>query len=177
MTKFTELGKKLKRIRQSKNQSITGVAEAVGISRTHLSKIENGHERSSFNVLNNLFNHFHLSRDMAEELKRLSGHRSPIVMAAIKGKEEVDMTKAQINKEDMTKVKVNIKNVPVLYSDSVFVTSSPLGIVFDFAQRIGPTKDQDIVARIGMSREHASRLLSVLQKRLKDKGKSKTEKK
>lgn len=60
-------------------------------------------------------------------------------------------------------VKVNLPgNVPVLYSDSTFLTINEFGVVLDFAQRLGPTDQQNIVARLGMSREHAKILIERL---------------
>ena len=53
-------------------------------------------------------------------------------------------------------------NVPVLYSDSTFLTINDYGVVLDFAQRVGPTNQQNIVARIGMSKEHARILIERL---------------
>lgn len=53
-------------------------------------------------------------------------------------------------------------SVAVLYSDSTFFTISDYGVVLDFAQRMGPTNQQNIVARIGMSKEHARVLIEKL---------------
>ncbi|PIR43369.1 hypothetical protein COV24_02895 [candidate division WWE3 bacterium CG10_big_fil_rev_8_21_14_0_10_32_10] len=64
-------------------------------------------------------------------------------------------------------------NVPdtlyVIYTDSAFVHKNKYGIVLDFAQTMGPTNRQNVVARIGMSKEHAIALLEVLKKNLEDK--------
>lgn len=59
-------------------------------------------------------------------------------------------------------------NQPVLYSDAVYVNAGPYGIVFDFAQSMGNTNQQQVVARIGMSKEHALALMNVLEKKLKE---------
>lgn len=63
------------------------------------------------------------------------------------------------------------QGLPVLYTDSVFISSSKYGIVFDFAQMFGLTQTtnsslQNVVCRIGMSREHAKIMLNVLQNHL-----------
>ena len=55
---------------------------------------------------------------------------------------------------------------PILYTDSVFVTASPFGIVMDVAQSMGSSNQQSVVARIGMSKDHAKALLKVLQEKL-----------
>ena len=62
---------------------------------------------------------------------------------------------------------VNINtSTPILYTDAVYLTSNKYGIVFNIAQSVGPTNQQEVVARIGMSREHAKDLLEVLGKHL-----------
>jgi len=60
-------------------------------------------------------------------------------------------------------IQVNLpSNVTILYSDSTFLTINQYGIVLDFAQRAGPTNQQNIVARIGMSTDHAKILVEKL---------------
>lgn len=64
-------------------------------------------------------------------------------------------------------VEVNIPgNIPILYSDSVYIHSNQFGIVFDFAQGVGPTNKQNIVVRVGMSKEHARVMLKVIKENL-----------
>lgn len=63
-------------------------------------------------------------------------------------------------------MQVNLPNIAVLYTDSVLVGINQFGIILDFAQSMGPTNQQTVVARVGMSKEHAKVLLKVLQERL-----------
>lgn len=60
------------------------------------------------------------------------------------------------------------EHVSILYSDSAFVYANDFGLTIDFAQRVGDTKKQKVVSRIGMSKEHAEMLIAVLQKKLID---------
>jgi hypothetical protein len=75
------------------------------------------------------------------------------------------MDKHDEHKNDV-QVSVDPGKTPILYTDSVFLNSNKYGIVFDVAQTMSPGKNQVIVARIGMSREHAKMLLDVLGKHL-----------
>lgn len=59
-------------------------------------------------------------------------------------------------------VNINLDQTPILYTDNVMVTGNKDGIVLDFCQRLGSTPQVRIVSRIGMSREHAKKLLMVL---------------
>jgi hypothetical protein len=75
----------------------------------------------------------------------------------------------KVNKTNEEGVQVNIaNNQPVLYSDSVFITTGQFGVVFDFAQSVGSTNQQNVIARVGMSKEHALALLNVLEKKVKE---------
>lgn len=69
-------------------------------------------------------------------------------------------------------VSINLDTTPVLYTDNIHISVNELGVVFDVTQTVGA--DARIVARIGMSREHAKRfvgefgkLLAVTEKGLK----------
>ncbi len=70
--------------------------------------------------------------------------------------------------EQKVEAKVNLDptKTPILYTNSVFVSSDDHGVTLDFAQRMGPTADQTIVARVGMSANHAKSLLKVLNENL-----------
>lgn len=169
MKKYEDFGKMLQRLRSKKVESITSVANDVGIDRSHLSKLENGHERPSIDVLNNLIRHYSLSRDEASHLSSLAGYRQGLVVEEQGGKEGKSMD--DINKssrgESQPGLQVNMPgNLPVLYTDSVFVGTNQFGLVFDFAQSLGPTNQQNVVARLGMSKEHAKALLKVLADKL-----------
>jgi hypothetical protein len=63
-------------------------------------------------------------------------------------------------------VNIDPGKTPILYTDSVFLSSNKYGVVFDVAQTMSPGDNQVVVARIGMSREHAKVLLEVLGKHL-----------
>lgn len=70
-----------------------------------------------------------------------------------------------ITKQDGVEVFVP-DTLSTLYTDSAFITSNKFGVTIDFAQRVGNTKRQKVVARLGMSRDHAEALQAILQKKL-----------
>ncbi len=56
---------------------------------------------------------------------------------------------------------------PILYTDSTVIHSNQNGVVLEFVQTIGePGKEEQIVARVGMSREHALSTLKALSENL-----------
>lgn len=70
-------------------------------------------------------------------------------------------------KNDGTNVNINLDTTPILYTDNILITANPSGIVLDFSQRIASTNQARIVARIGMSKEHAKRFLEQFEAMLK----------
>lgn len=164
-----ELGKKIKSYRLLQKENITEASKAMGINRTYLSKLENGHIKPSLEVLNVLIKHYSLSPKESSLLSTLAGHGGGgLIMDNFKRREVPKVEEKTIANPNVSSgVQVNVSDkTPVLYTDSVFVTSSQYGVVFDFAQNMGSTNQQNIVARVGMSREHARVLLNVLQERL-----------
>lgn len=68
------------------------------------------------------------------------------------------------------------KDLKVLYADSVQILTKRFGVILDVAQQVGPTNRHQIVARIGMSREHAKALCEQLLKALQQTGVDKAKK-
>ncbi len=59
---------------------------------------------------------------------------------------------------------------PILYADSILITSNDNGFVFDIGQGVGGSGNTIIVARIGMSREHAKKLAEMIGRQLMRQG-------
>lgn len=176
--KFKDFGIKLQQLRDKKGESVTAASKAIGIDRTHLSKLENGHERPSFEALNSIISHYSLSGVEALELSALAGYKGEGLMAHEEGSEEVKSMQQQ-NVPDTgsplppggVQINMSVDKTPVLYTDGVYLTTGQYGVVFDFAQNMGPTNQQTIVSRIGMSKEHAKALLRVLAEKLSNEAK------
>jgi hypothetical protein len=67
---------------------------------------------------------------------------------------------------DQKQISLNMDTTPVLYTDNMFMTANPDGVVLDVTQRVGSTNQVRIVSRIGMSREHAKKFVNELGKLL-----------
>lgn len=65
-------------------------------------------------------------------------------------------------KEEQFSINVNLDTTPILYTDNIFMVSNEDGLVFDVGQKLGTTNQIRIVARIGMSRNHAKKFLKEL---------------
>lgn len=64
-------------------------------------------------------------------------------------------------KKEQNNVSVSMLNIPILYTDMVFMNVNEDGVTIDIAQKGGPNQYQ-VVTRIGMSREHAKKLAKKL---------------
>ncbi|MBU2035931.1 MAG: DUF3467 domain-containing protein [Patescibacteria group bacterium] len=63
-----------------------------------------------------------------------------------------------------TPIKVNIDpmRTPILYADVIRVSSSENGFVFDIGQGIAGTNQAVVVARVGLSKEHAKKFAEIV---------------
>lgn len=57
---------------------------------------------------------------------------------------------------------LNLDATPILYTDTVRLTTNQMGVVLSFGQSVDTTNQARIVSRIGMSREHAKIFLQEL---------------
>lgn len=71
-----------------------------------------------------------------------------------------------VNPGSEVQVSVNLDTTPILYTDNISMSTNEHGVVLDIMQRLGPTNQIRVVARVGMSREHAKRFVSELGKLL-----------
>ena len=70
------------------------------------------------------------------------------------------------NQAPQVGVNVNVETTPVLYTDNIFMNANEDGIVLDVGQKLLNTNQVRIVARVGMSREHAKKFVQELGKLL-----------
>lgn len=65
-------------------------------------------------------------------------------------------------KQNELKININPNETPIVYTDSVFITTNEDGVVFDICQKVGATNQMHVVSRIGMSRSHAKKFVKKL---------------
>ena len=76
------------------------------------------------------------------------------------------MDEKQNPKENQIAFNINLDTTPILYTDNIFMVTNPDGLVLDIGQRLSTTNQMRIVARIGMSRDHAKKFVTELNKLL-----------
>ncbi len=157
---FKILGQKLKGIREKLHESVAEVSGAVEIDEQHLTRIEQGNERPSEDILLLLINHFGMQEDDAANLWQLAGYDRP--------EEDAEREQGRGSQhQNRTMVMIMAVDPRIIYSDGVQVVANSAGVVLNFAQGAG-TPQALTTARIGMSREQAYGLLRTLQQTLEN---------
>lgn len=159
---FQHLGNHLKQLREKKHESVAEVSGAVEIDQDVLVRIERGEYCPTEDVLLLLFSHFDTKDEEAVRLWELAGYDQqdmpsnggPIVTA---GDDTAPKPIVMVMQQDSR----------ILYTDMVNITANNYGVVMNFMQNTGmPDGQPGVVARIGMSREHAESIVRVLQQTL-----------
>ncbi len=74
------------------------------------------------------------------------------------------------NKQNQIKIGTDPARTPILYADAIAINSDDFGITLDIAQRITGTDQAFVVARIGLSKEHAKKLAAIIADKLASQG-------
>ena len=157
--KNVTVGKKIRQLRFQNKDKLTDLADYLGIDAGNLSKIENGKRKLSLELIDKIAEKYHLKPE----------ERAFLLTESESSGEEVYRNMNPNVNPNSPQTQVNLPaGLPVLYSDVISVTASPYGLVFDFGQKMGPTNQVNIVARIGVSKEHGDALMKVLMGKLKD---------
>lgn len=155
---YSSLGAKLKHLRTQWQQSVQEVSNTLEIDENTLIAIEAGKTIPSENMLEMFISHFLLTDEQANDLRQIADNYK---------EQATDVLTSGI--EDML-MKQIIAYAPVegkiLYTDSMQATVNKNGVVLQFMQNSGVQNGQPqqvLVNRVGMSREHAERMLEVLR--------------
>lgn len=144
---YKTIGWHLKFAREQLKESLAEVSGAVEIDEHTLTKIENGIVRPSEDVLLLLISHLNLEDAEATSLWELAGYEDD---------EEGQQSITQFNSD-----------MRVIYTDMAHVIVNDYGVVMNFMQGNVSSGQLTGVARVGMSKEHAQRVLEMLQAALK----------
>lgn len=144
---YTSLGRQLRALRAKANESLAETSGAVEIEVQELAKIELGGTRPSEEVLLLLISHFEAGDEEAVKLWEMAGYDSedktsnhPVSASTAPGGSQ-----------------------PIMFTDIVDVIVNNYGVVMNFMQSSGQKNGPSIVARVGMSREHAKSVMQILK--------------
>jgi transcriptional regulator with XRE-family HTH domain len=146
------LGRKLKELRSQANETLAEASGAVEIDVRELASFELGQSRPSEEVLLLLISHFGARDDEALKLWELAGYATDKIPVA-----------RMANSDQTATLPVNNSEKQIAFTDVVDVVVNNYGVVMNFMQNNGPKSPPTVVARVGMSREHAKSVLQILQ--------------
>lgn len=155
---MSELAKLLKQFRSQVGWNATEAAKRLAITPQYLSRIENGAQIPSLQLLEQMISDYVITTEDANLLREIAGYESAPRPTAS------SPTTITQNME----VKINAENTPVYFSNALFVSSDPYGIVIDAGQKVGPSNQIQIVSRLGISLEHAEKLSEALSVHIKN---------
>lgn len=157
---YIKLGIKLKTLREKEHESIPDVSGAVEIESEHLVEIEEGSKLPSEDILLLLISHFSLQNEEAMTLWKLAGYDN------LNDNQPVSSD----NLGHQPAVFILPIDARVVYTDMVQISVNNFGLVVNFQQSNHQKNSQPLtVSRVGMSKEHAENVVSILQRALKDK--------
>ncbi|HEX5797465.1 MAG TPA: helix-turn-helix transcriptional regulator [Candidatus Saccharimonadales bacterium] len=157
---YEALGAKIKHIRKQWRQSLSEVSGTLEIDEAILREIESGKTLPTEEVLNMLINHFLLTDEQAEELKQLAIlQKEQVPESLLSGLEDMIM------KQIVMYLPVDNK---IVYTDSMNATVNKHGVTLQFMQQSAANNQPIPVSQVGMSHEHAEKVVEVLTKTLKE---------
>lgn len=156
---YKALGDRLKFLREQWQQSVRDVSGTLEIDEKLLKAIESGKTLPEIELLDMLISHFLLTEDQADDLRDL---------AELSQKDSNDTT-FPTGLEDLLTKQI-VMYVPldnrVVYTDGMHANVNDHGVILQFMQQAPNGQQPNVVSRVGMSREHAERIIQVLQQTL-----------
>lgn len=165
---YKAFGDRIKFLREQWQQSLREVSATLEIDLETLQAIEAGKTLPEHEILDMLISHFLLTDDQADDLRELVDM----------GQEKFGAIPAPIGIEDMLAKQV-VMYLPVdnkvIYTDAMHANVNDHGVILQFMQQL-PNAQPAVVSRVGMSREHAERVIEVLTQTLSQHDQNKNKK-
>lgn len=156
---YRALGSRIKFLREQWQQSLREVSLTLEIDENTLKAIESGNTLPSADLLDMFISHFLLTEDQAQDLRELADNQLEQAGDALTSGIE-DM----LTKQVVMFMPVDSK---VVYTDAMHATVNDSGVVMQFMQNSGPNNQQIPVSRVGMSHDHAKKVIEVLTSTLR----------
>lgn len=152
---LAQLGERLKQFRVSARESLAEVSGAVEIDTELLERIERGEECPSEDILTLLINHFSIREQEAIQLWEWAGFQQ-------RNNVNIEGLQDLVSRATFVVVALDAR---VMYTDSATITGDTGGVVLNFMQT-GMQGQSVPIARLGMSYEHAQKVVNALQSAL-----------
>lgn len=169
---YKAIGDRLKFLREQWQQTIKEVSGTLEIDEATLKEIESGIALPEYEVLDMFISHYLLTEDQAEDLRQL-------VENQIQKNSNLNDPFASNNIEEML-AKQLVMYMPIdnrtVYTDGMNANVNDHGVTLQFLQQNSNSKQPTVVSRVGMSREHAEKIVEVLSHTLNQYYKNKSQK-
>jgi hypothetical protein len=153
---FKPLGSHLKYLREQLQESVMEASGAVEIDPDALTRIEDGLERPSEDILMLLIQHYNPRDQEAVQLWELAGYD---------GEHNDHKTRLEDLVSGKQLVMLMAMDVRTMYSDGIDIDINQVGLTLNFTQSTAPGRRVPI-GRIGMSYEQANNVLKTLEQAL-----------
>lgn len=156
---YKALGERIRFLREQWQQSLRELSAVLEVDLDTLKLIEDGKLLPETDVLDMMINHFLLTEDQADDLRELAdlNDNSQPSMAMPAGFEDM------LAKQIVMFMPIDNK---VIYTDAMKANVNDHGVMLQFMQHIPGNPQPAIVSRVGMSREHAEKVIKVLSRTL-----------
>lgn len=156
---YKALGDRIKFLREQWQQSLRELSSVLEIDIDTLKLIEAGKILPESYLLDMMINHFLLTEDQAEDLREL----------AYISEDKAGGINFPAGLEDMLAKQI-VMFMPVdskvVYTDAMNANVNDHGVMLQFMQQIPGNAQPTVVSRVGMSREHAEKVIRVLTQTL-----------
>jgi transcriptional regulator with XRE-family HTH domain len=159
MTNIKSITLKLKALRVLKGIKVNELAQKLGVDQSYVSKIESAQVNISMDLILRIMNVLDLNTEERASISKELSLKSDVTNLHT-DREAVNQPMIQDNKIDV----ILPDNINILYSNSMWVSSDEFGIVLDFGQKTQDPTKHIIVTRVGISKEHAKKILEALKK-------------
>ena len=156
---FRTLGWQLKLVREQLKQTLAEVSGAVEIETEILELIEQGKQRPNEDVLFLLISHFDIKDADASSLWELAGYSDNFSLP------KEDLLPLSSGQDKALNITLPL-DPRIMYTDHLHTSVGDYGVVLNFMQATGFTNQSLPVARVGMSKEHAHKVLETLKQSL-----------
>ncbi len=178
MKNLKQLGNQVQDLRATAGLSQNGLAEAIKVDNTLMSKIENGHVQPTPAQLQAMIQALQLNHSAALTLWSLSG-RPPESILVVQSTEQIrsDLERSKPMADKPAKAKqptlnmvIDRNRVQTVYSDIAVIGSNENGMILQFGL-VQPTAVEgqgqaDVVASVGVSFDHARKIANTINQEL-----------
>lgn len=150
MPPYQKFGKALHTLRRKYHTSRRELCSALEIDDEYLTLLEEGNERPSEDIVEQMISLFSLDNNLADNLWVLAGYPPTGVD---------ELSTMQIAQLPLSELKVS-------YTDMVHISVNNFGVVLNFMQNLSPGNQPFVVSRLGMSKEHARSVADLIYRTL-----------